>query len=141
MSSSAKVGPEIQLSTGNVSCDMTVSCVVNVGINETTFPLPLPPTVPSRSRWDADEAASASARFLVPLSPKDTQKGRRRQRDRPFISASPLMSLCYEMSSEREKERQKEREGEGISTFIYFEREITAQKSYIRCISRKMSCL
>lgn len=40
MSSSAKVGPEIQLSTGNVSCDITVSCVVNVGINETTFPLP-----------------------------------------------------------------------------------------------------
>jgi len=103
----------IQLTKGNVSCNITVPRVVNAGINETTS------LFASRGREEegvvrryrhpeiSDSSRSfVSQRYCEMKAP----------RDRPFISVGPLTSLCYGhrnvIAREKEKERERERERE-----------------------------
>jgi len=109
----------IQLTKGNVSCNITVPRVVNAGINETTS------LFASRGREEegvvrryrhpeiSDSSRSfVSQRYCEMKAP----------RDRPFISVGPLTSLCYGhrnvIAREKEKEREREREREGVRKYV-----------------------
>lgn len=73
--------PEIQLSKGNVSCDITVSCVVNVEVNETTSAR----IGGSRTKWHHHPRPPIPSSFVSQGYYK-----MKVPRGRPFISARAL---------------------------------------------------